>query len=85
MAVAVAGAKMCMIAYLSTIVALSTGVAQGVIRNVRVLIQEHLELAGADAQVILIELIRNVPADGAILSALLQGQYAESDSRAQVS
>ncbi|KAA6425930.1 MAG: hypothetical protein FRX49_04305 [Trebouxia sp. A1-2] len=40
------------------------GILQGVKGDLGVLIQEHLELAGADAQIILIELIGNVPPIG---------------------
>lgn len=58
-------------AHLATIVALSTGVLKSVKGDVWVLIQEHLELAGTDAQIILIELVWDVPANGTKLAPLL--------------
>lgn len=85
MAINVQGKHVCMLAYLPTIVALSTGVPQRVVGDVRVLIQEHLKLACADAQVILIELIRDVPAYGTKLPTFLQVCKLRSASLAHIS
>lgn len=62
-------------AHLATIVALSTGVLQGIKGDLWVLVQEHLELACADAQVILVELIWDVPANGTKLAPFLHAHY----------
>ena len=58
--------------HLAAVVALPTGVLQGVKGDLRVLVQEHLELASADAQIILIELIGNVPSYWTKLAPFLQ-------------
>jgi len=57
---------------LATIVALSTGVLQSVKGDLWILIQEHLELTGTDAQVILIEFVGYVPPYWTKLAPLLQ-------------
>lgn len=58
-------------AHLATIVALSTGVLQGIEGDRWIFVQEHLELACADAQVVLVEFIWDVPAYGTKLAAFL--------------
>ena len=58
-------------AHLATIVALSTSVLQGVKGDLWILNQEHPELACTDAQVILVELIWGVPANGTIFAPFL--------------
>ena len=69
--------------HLAAVVALPTGVLQGVKGDLRVLVQEHLELASADAQIILIELIGNVPSYWTKLAPFLQqiklAQVREAD------
>ena len=60
-------------AHLAAIVTLPAGVLQRVKGDVRVLIQEHLELACTDAQVILIKFIWYVPPYWTKLAPFLQG------------
>ena len=56
---------------LPPVVAFSSSVREGLIGDLGVLVQKHLDLADADAQVILIELIWNVPSNGSELSPFL--------------
>ena len=56
-----------------TVVALPGRVAERHEGDVRVFVQEHAQLARADAQVVLVELVRDVPPDGPELAALLLG------------
>mmetsp|Transcript_13246 Transcript_13246/g.37418 ORF Transcript_13246/g.37418 Transcript_13246/m.37418 type:complete len:433 (-) Transcript_13246:4693-5991(-) len=65
------------ICHLATIVALAAGVAQRVVRDIRELVQEHLQLPDADAQVVLVELVRDVPANWPKLPSLLHDGVEE--------
>mmetsp|Transcript_22137 Transcript_22137/g.48342 ORF Transcript_22137/g.48342 Transcript_22137/m.48342 type:complete len:214 (+) Transcript_22137:1762-2403(+) len=69
---------------LASVVALPCRVAERVIRDLGVLVQEHLELPHADAQVILVELIRNVPANRAELAPLLHDGVEEGQAEQQL-
>ena len=61
-----------------SIVALTGEVSDGVVRDLVVLVYEHLELADADAEVRLVEPIGDVPAEGAKLPPLLDQGMEEA-------
>ena len=65
----------------SSIVAVSSEVSDGIIRHSLIFIDEHLKLANADTQVRLIESIRDVPAERAELTTLLNQSVEETKTK----
>ena len=64
----------------ATVVALAEQIVECGERQVLVLVQEHLQLPQADAQVGLVELVGDVPAEGAELAALLDEGVEEAEA-----
>ena len=55
----------------ASIVALPRAVCDGIIRDIRVLVNKHLQLSHADTQVRLVEPVRDIPTEGTKLASLL--------------
>eukprot|EP00760_Papus_ankaliazontas_P020640 PhM_4_TR18477/c0_g1_i1/m.21224 len=68
----------------SAVVAVSGEVREGLVRDLLLLVEEHLKLLYADAHVRVVELIRTVPAQGAEAAALLHERVEEAQSEEQL-
>mmetsp|Transcript_36227 Transcript_36227/g.69418 ORF Transcript_36227/g.69418 Transcript_36227/m.69418 type:complete len:397 (+) Transcript_36227:3801-4991(+) len=66
--------------HLAPVVALPARVRERVEGDGFVFVQEHLELAHGDAEVVLVEFVRDVPSDGAVASSLAYGAVEEAEA-----
>mmetsp|Transcript_36233 Transcript_36233/g.69475 ORF Transcript_36233/g.69475 Transcript_36233/m.69475 type:complete len:429 (-) Transcript_36233:349-1635(-) len=67
--------------HLASVVALPGGVLESLVGHLVVLVQKHLKLAQADAQVVVVELVRDVEPNGPVPRSVLEERVEEGQPK----